>query len=343
MTTSKIGQSSTGAKIDEQLLKTVGVQPDRATPTELMQAVAQVARQQLSERWVDTQAADRDARARRVYYLSMEFLIGRTLSNALSALDLRDSAEVGLVQHAQALEDRGRSRTRRRPRQRRPRAGWPHAFSTRWPPSGCPPSATASATSTACSRRRSRTAPRSRSPIPWLADGTPWEFPRTGINVPVRFGGWVEHHGQGEQAKAVWRPAGEVAAKAYDMVVPGHGTDRVSTLRLWKAVAPAHLDLHAFNTGDYGRAASIKNEYENISWVLYPNDSTPAGRELRLKQEYFFTAASLHDIVGAPHRRARHAHQPGRQGGDPPQRHPPGDRRGRTDAAAVRRPRHGVD
>jgi starch phosphorylase len=109
----------------------------------------------------------------------------------------------------------------------------------------------------------------------------------------VRFGGWVEHHGD----RAVWRPAGEVQAKAYDMVVPGHGTDRVSTLRLWKAAAPEHIDLHAFNSGDYQRAAGLKNEYENISWVLYPNDSTPAGRELRLRQEYFFTAASIHDIV----------------------------------------------
>ena len=74
------------------------------------------------------------------------------------------------------------------------------------------------------------------------------------------------------------------------MVIPGHGTERVSTLRLWKAAAPAHIDLNAFNTGDYARAAEFKNEFENISWVLYPNDSTPAGRELRLKQEYFFTA-----------------------------------------------------
>ncbi|MEY4140625.1 MAG: hypothetical protein RLZZ371_2807, partial [Pseudomonadota bacterium] len=84
---------------------------------------------------------------------------------------------------------------------------------------------------------------------------------------------------------------------AYDMVVPGHGTEKVSTLRLWKAVAPDHIDLGAFNTGDYARAAFAKNEYENISWVLYPNDSTPAGRELRLKQEYFFVAASMQDLV----------------------------------------------
>ncbi len=114
------------------------------------------------------------------------------------------------------------------------------------------------------------------------------------MSYPVRFGGWVEHHGD----KALWRNAAEVAAKAHDMVIPGHGTHKVSTLRLWKAVAPAHIDLHAFNTGDYARAAGVKNEYENISWVLYPNDSTPAGRELRLRQEYFFVAASVQDILG---------------------------------------------
>jgi glycogen phosphorylase len=130
-------------------------------------------------------------------------------------------------------------------------------------------------------------------PDSWLQDGTPWEFPRADITYPVRFGGWVTH----KNDVAVWQHAGEVAAKAYDMVVPGHGTDKVSTLRLWKAVAPAHFDLGAFNTGDYARAASTKNEFENISWVLYPNDSTPAGRELRLKQEYFFVAASMQDLV----------------------------------------------
>ena len=81
------------------------------------------------------------------------------------------------------------------------------------------------------------------------------------------------------------------------MLIPGCGTERISTLRLWKAGAPAQIDLNAFNSGDYARAAEFKNRFENISWVLYPNDSTPAGRELRLRQEYFFVAASLQDIL----------------------------------------------
>jgi starch phosphorylase len=106
------------------------------------------------------------------------------------------------------------------------------------------------------------------------------------VEPPTRAGG-----------TCTWHHAEEVNAKAFDMVVPGHGTERVSTLRLWKAAAPAHIDLHAFNSGDYARAAEYKNAFENISWVLYPNDSTPAGRELRLKQEYFFTSASIQDIL----------------------------------------------
>ncbi len=297
--------SPTGDKIDANLLKTVGVQPDLATPTELMQAVAQVARQQLSQRWVQTQAADREAKARRVYYLSMEFLIGRSLTNSLAALDLQDSAAVGLMHHAMSLEDVVECE---------PDAALGNGGLGRLAACFLDSMATLGLPSFGYGIRyeygmfaqQIEEGAQVETPDPWLADGTPWEFPRSGINVSIRFGGWVEHHGDGEQAKAVWRPAGEVAAKAYDMVIPGHGTSRVSTLRLWKAVAPAHLDLHAFNTGDYGRAASVKNEYENISWVLYPNDSTPAGRELRLKQEYFFTAASIHDII------ARHIEEHGR-------------------------------
>ncbi len=142
-------------------------------------------------------------------------------------------------------------------------------------------------------------------PDPWVEDGTPWEFPRSGVAYPVRFGGWVEPPADPSHVPT-WRHAGEVSAKAYDMVIPGHGTQRVSTLRLWKAVAPSQIDLVAFNTGDYARAAEFKNQYENISWVLYPNDSTPAGRELRLRQEYFFTSASIQDIL------ARHLAEHGR-------------------------------
>ena len=290
--TPPIAKHALAAQIEEHLLSTVGVASENATPTDLMQAVAQVARQQLSRRWVETQAQQRADKARRVVYLSMEFLMGRTLSNALGALNLTSGAAQGLVQHAQTLEDVA---------DREPDAALGNGGLGRLAACFLDSMATLGLPSFGYGIRYEygmfaqdiQDGEQIEYPDPWLQDGTPWEFPRAGITYPVRFGGWVEH----VNGTPVWRHAGEVAAKAYDMVVPGHGTPLVSTLRLWKAVAPAHIDLNAFNTGDYARAATAKNEFENISWVLYPNDSTPAGRELRLKQEYFFVAASIQDLV----------------------------------------------
>ena len=287
-----IAKHALAALIEEHLLSTVGVGSAEASQTDLMQAVSQVARQQLSRRWVETQARQKADKARRVVYLSMEFLMGRTLSNALGALNLTGSAAQGLALHAQTLEDIA---------DREPDAALGNGGLGRLAACFLDSMATLGLPSFGYGIRYEygmfaqdiQGGCQIEYPDPWLQNGTPWEFPRADITYPVRFGGWVEHL----NGKAVWRPAGEVDAKAYDMVIPGHGTEKVSTLRLWKAVAPAHIDLGAFNTGDYARAATAKNEYENISWVLYPNDSTPAGRELRLKQEYFFVAASMQDLV----------------------------------------------
>ena len=287
---------SVADRIEEELLDNVGVEPAAATQADLMQAVSQVARQRLSQRWVETQVAQRDAKARRVYYLSMEFLMGRTLSNALAALDLRGEAAQALHAHAQRLEDVA---------DHEPDAALGNGGLGRLAACFLDSMATLGLPSFGYGIRYEygmfaqeiKHGCQIEHPDPWLENGTPWEFPRPAIAYAVSFGGWVEHSGEGSEARAVWRPAGEVEAKAYDMVVPGHGTRKVSTLRLWRAAAPAHIDLNAFNTGDYARAASVKNEFENISWVLYPNDSTPAGRELRLRQEYFFVAASMQDLV----------------------------------------------
>ena len=295
---------SVATGLDEELLDHVGVVPGNASRNELMQAISQVARQKLSQRWVRTQSQQADDKARRVYYLSMEFLMGRTLGNALSALDLRGEAAAAMNAHAQRLEDVA---------EEEPDAALGNGGLGRLAACFLDSMATLGLPSFGYGIRYEygmfaqeiKNGAQIEHPDPWLADGTAWEFPRAAITYPVRFGGWVEHAGTGIDARALWRPSAEVAAKAYDMVIPGHGTDKVSTLRLWKAAAPSHLDLNAFNTGDYARAASAKNEYENISWVLYPNDSTPAGRELRLRQEYFFVAASMQDLI------ARHLREHG--------------------------------
>jgi starch phosphorylase len=285
--------------VDRHLLATVATAAAAATPVDMMHAVAQVAREQLARRWVAQDAADRAAKVRRVYYLSMEFLIGRTLGNALAALGLQGPAAESAARHATTLEDL---------QSQEPDAALGNGGLGRLAACFLDSMATLGLPSYGYGIRYefgmfAQTIQGGRQvehPDAWLEDGTPWEFPRWGLAYPVRFGGWVEPAALPGQP-SVWHHAGEVNAKAYDLVIPGHGTERVSTLRLWKAAAPAHIDLHAFNSGDYQRAAEFKNQFENISWVLYPNDSTPAGRELRLRQEYFFTSASIQDIL-ARHR-----------------------------------------
>ena len=286
---------SLAARVERHLLHTVGVAPDEASTADLMTAVSQVARSELSRRWVAGDAADRAAKARRVYYLSMEFLIGRSLGNALGALGLDAAAAGSVGRHARTLEDIEACE---------PDAALGNGGLGRLAACFLDAMASVGLPSYGYGIRyefgmfaQSIVGGRQiEHPDPWLEDGTPWEFPRAGVHYPVRFGGWVERS-ESPDAIPVWRHAGEVSAKAYDHVIPGHGTERVSTLRLWKAAAPAHIDLQAFNSGDYARAAEFKNQFENISWVLYPNDSTPAGRELRLRQEYFFTSASIQDIL----------------------------------------------
>jgi starch phosphorylase len=278
--------------IDQRLRGDIGVAPAEAGAFELMGATARTVREQLSWRWLDGQARDRTEKVRRVYYMSMEFLIGRMLGNGLDALDLTDAVRTALAAQARNLEDVAAVE---------PDPGLGNGglgrlaacFLDSLATQGIPSMGYGIRYEYGMFAQSIQQGMQVESTDPWLANGTPWEFPRADIAHRVGFGGRVEHAG----GRAVWQPAGEVLAKAYDLIVPGHDTARVSTLRLWRAAAPEHIDLNAFNRGDYARAAMVKNEFENISWVLYPNDSTPAGRELRLRQEYFFVAASIHDIL----------------------------------------------
>ncbi len=281
------------AEVDNKLLKSVAAEPITANTKELYKALSLVARDQLAQRWVNTQVDDRKKKVRRIYYMSMEFLVGRALNNALSALDLRASSEAAFAAGG------GPSLTELI--ECEPDAALGNGGLGRLAACFLDSMATLELPSWGYGMRYEYgmfaqsiiNGGQVEHPDSWLIDGTPWEFPRPGTHFTVNYGGTAEHHGEW----AEWNPAESVEARAYDYVIPGHGTDRVSTLRLWKAGAPAHIDLNAFNSGDYARAAEFKNRFENISWVLYPNDSTPAGRELRLRQEYFFVAASLQDIL----------------------------------------------
>jgi starch phosphorylase len=136
------------------------------------------------------------------------------------------------------------------------------------------------------------------SPDNWLEWGNPWEFPQPDDRVIVQFGGRTAHHlDKNGLFRIAWEPAETVLGEPYHYLVPGYGTETVNVLRLWRARASEGFDFQLFDDGDYNRAVEQKTKSENISKVLYPNDNTQQGKELRLRQQYFFVACSLQDIV----------------------------------------------
>lgn len=272
----------------------VGVEPAEASLHDGWWAAAKATREQLAIRKLAWERELCTEKVRRVYYLSMEFLIGRSLGNALDALELEPAAREALRQHSLHLEDvLGEE----------PDPGLGNGglgrlaacFLDSLANLGIPSMGYGIRYEHGMFAQAIRDGMQFEYPDPWLSEGNPWEFPRPDIDYRVLFGGRVE---QDTNGRSHWVAAAEVRAQAFDLIIPGQTGDAVSSLRLWRAAAPDRIDLYAFNSGDYARAAIVKNEYENISWVLYPNDSTPAGRELRLRQEYFFVSASLQDILG---------------------------------------------
>lgn len=131
------------------------------------------------------------------------------------------------------------------------------------------------------------------SPDYWLEYGNPWEFERHNTRYKVRFGGRIQQEGK----KTRWIETEEIIAEAYDQIIPGFDTDATNTLRLWSAQASSEINLGKFNQGDYFAAVEDKNHSENVSRVLYPDDSTYSGRELRLRGEYFLVSATVQDIL----------------------------------------------
>ncbi len=274
------------------LLYSGGRYPDVATQQDWYHAVASAVRDRLVERWMETTQRWRAADAKRVYYLSMEFLIGRTLSNALHALDLYDDIAVAVSGLGVDLDEI---------RAQEPDAALGNGGLGRLAACFLDSMATLGLPSCGYGIRydygmfaqRVLNGYQVEQPDDWLKFGNPWEFPRPDTTYVIHFGGWVRRNEDGVQ----WLDTESVLAMAYDVIVPGHATRAVSTLRLWHAKAAESLDLALFNQGDYMRAVRAKNLSENVTRVLYPDDSSYQGRELRLRQEFFFTSASMQDIL----------------------------------------------
>ncbi len=269
-----------------------------ATALDRYFAVAYAVRDRMMRHWIRTQQAYYRKDAKRIYYLSLEFLMGRALENNLLNLGLFDDMRGGAERPRPRARRPARAGGRRRARQRRPgpaRRLLPRlardARSTR-------PTGTASATSSASSTRRSGTAGRWSGRRSGSASGTPGRSLAPSTSCRWRFYGRTEHGTDADGKHRVrWVDARHVLGMPYDMPIAGYRNRTVNTLRLWRARASQELDLADFNAGDYLSAVEDKNLSENISKVLYPNDLTVMGKELRLQQQYFFVACSIHDIV----------------------------------------------
>ncbi len=274
-------------------------------------AAAPALHAQLAQRWARTQSNDSNSvgngSVRRVHYLSMEFLMGRALGNALAALgleeDVRRQLEASGLQLSDALElendaalgNGGLGRLA---------ACFLDAFAEL----GLPSFGYGLRYQYGMFAQHIQDGRQIEVPDDWMRWGNNWEVFRPEVRYAVGFGGHVEARGTGRH----WVAAERVIAQAYDFIVPAHSSDRVSTLRQWHASAERAIDFAAFCRGEYLAASSHRVAADVLNWVLYPDDSTPAGRELRLKQEAFLVSASLQDVLTRHLREGRSLLQLGR-------------------------------
>jgi len=291
-------QETLAAEIIERLTYSIGKDANVAKPHDWMTATILVIRDRIIDRWMESTRKTYETSGKRVYYLSLEFLIGRLTRDAVSNLGLLDEVRGALASlgvdfdAVTALE---------------PDAALGNGGLGRL--AACFMESMASVDVPAYGygiryvhglfRQQMSDGWQVELPETWLAHGNPWEFERRESAYEIGFGGTVDTVGDGsvETQRCIWRPQERVIATAFDTPVVGWRAKRVNTLRLWTAQPIDPILLDAFNAGDHIGALRDSNKAEALARVLYPADGTPAGQELRLRQEFFFSSASLQDIV----------------------------------------------
>jgi starch phosphorylase len=268
-----------------------------ATTYDRFLSVAYAVFERMIEQWLQTQEYYHWTNPKRVYYLSMEFLLGRSLSNALLNRGLTESCaqalrelgvdldELAEVEVDAGLGNGGLGRLAACFLDSMATLGIPsHGYGLRY--------------DYGLFRQQIVQGRQVEAPDRWLALPNPWEIIRPEFTLKIRFGGRLEaqRDALGEQC-SVWVDGTELLAMPYDMPVPGFRTETTNTLRLWTAHSDDAFNFDYFNHGDYMRASEEQVRSENITKVLYPNDNFFTGKELRLKQEYFLVSASVQDIV----------------------------------------------
>jgi starch phosphorylase len=274
---------------------TLGRDEYSVTPRDFFKALAYAVRDRMFDRWNKTQQRYHREDARRVYYLSLEYLIGRLLSDALQNLGVYDAAigalgeldvpfeEIAKLEDDPGLGNGGLGRLAA-------------CFLDSMATLGVPAVGYGICYEFGIFRQEIENGAQLEQPDNWRRYGTPWLVPRTEQLFVIRFGGRVQSTtDQNGQLVFEWVDTDNIVAIPNDLPVPGHRNDIVNTLRLWSAHASRELDISSFNHGDYIRAVQDKNASENLSRVLYPNDQVAVGSELRLKQENFFVSATLQD------------------------------------------------
>ncbi len=290
-----------GAAIDHDFRRhlghTLGVQLDTIEACERYEALALTVRDRMMERWTATRQRHVDSGCKRAYYLSLEFLMGRALGNALLNLNLEDAVRQALYGFGVELEAVAEQEAD---------AGLGNGGLGRLAACFLDSCATLDLPVTGYGiryeygmfRQNIADGAQVEEPDRWLRNGYVWEVKRPQDTRSVKFGGRSEFFVDSEGASRVrWVDTETVLAVPHDTPVPGFENNTVNTLRLWKASASDEFALGEFNAGRYPESVAGKNEAEHISMVLYPNDSSENGKELRLRQQYFLASASLQDVL----------------------------------------------
>lgn len=284
------------ARIVEVLRHRVGKDERAAKQHDWYNAAILALRDSIIDRWIESTRRTYDTGGKRVYYLSMEFLIGRLLRDALSNLGMTREMEAALTAHGldlAALEELEPDAALGNGGLGRLAACFMESLATL----DIPAYGYGIRYVNGMFRQRIDDGWQVELPETWLAHGNPWEFERLESSYRIGFGGEVVAEGAGGDEAVVWNPAEQVEATAIDTPVVGWRGKRVNTLRLWTASPLDPIKLDAFNAGDHFGALAEQVRADSLVRVLYPADSNAAGQELRLRQEYFFTAASVQDIV----------------------------------------------
>ncbi|MFK8114935.1 MAG: glycogen/starch/alpha-glucan phosphorylase [Rubripirellula sp.] len=286
-------------ELRRHLLFTLGQNEQHINPNYFYQASAVAIRDRISQKWRATQERFAGSDNRRVHYFSLEFLLGRSLNNAVQNLDLEDSLREGLHRYGLMLEEVV---------EQEHDAGLGNGGLGRL--AACFLDSCANLELPVVGygiryeygmfHQHIENGFQVEAPDHWLRDGNLWEIERAEDTKTIKFYGRSERaHDADGNACVRWVDTHDLLAVPYDMPIPGYKNDTINTLRLWKAAATDAFDLEEFNAGSYPEAVAQKNNAEQISMVLYPNDASENGKQLRLKQQYFLSSASLQDVLAA--------------------------------------------